>query len=314
MNPRTLQILAGALGVQALLAAATWWPRGAAVTGDVPLVTVPRDQVTRLVISGAPGDDGAPTASVRLERQGDTWVLPDLGNYPAKADKVSEVLDDVVGIVARTPIARQATSHSSLAVDAAGYGKKVELGDGTTTTTLLLGAASGQSVNVRVDGQDDVYAARGFSLWSLADSARSYYDTELLTVPTDDLESLTVRNAAGAVTLTRGPTGWSVAGVPPETPLDTNAIDGVVRKLATVRMTEPVGIEARPEYGLEGGVRVEWSVTTDGASVPGALSIGAATGSERYLRVDGKPYVVKVSSATFDPLTTLTVADLVRAE
>jgi hypothetical protein len=309
VDDRTVKWLGGALALQLGLAAFTCMPRGGGAAAEVDLVDLPREALTRIELHGGPEDEDP----LVLAREGEVWTLPELGAYPAAEAKVVELLDQVDALVGRAPIATQATSHGSLGVAADAFGRKLVLSDGASTRTVLLGAAGGKSVHARVDGEDAVYAVRGPSLWSFSDSARAYYEAEVLAVETGALERVSVVNPAGGVQLVRDASGWSLPDAPEGAALDRAAVDRLVRKLASVRMSAPVAREARPEHGLDGGTRVEWAVEVDGASEPGGLTLGAEDGADLFLRVDGAPFVVKVPKAGFDEWRTVTAGALLGA-
>ena len=44
-------------------------------------------------------------------------------------------------------------------------------------------------------------------------------------------------------------------------PVDANEADALVRRVATIRMSEPAGKDVTPEMGLDGKTRVEWSTS-----------------------------------------------------
>ncbi len=303
---RTNQILAGALAAQLAVAAVTWWPRTDASHTSAPLVDAAAADVTAVEIQGM-STPGAAADPVRLVREGDAWVVASAEGYPADSAKVGDLLDRLTGIELRDPITTQATSHEQLGVAADAYTRKVTLASGGRTSTFYLGAGQGSTVNVRRDGTGDVYRVAGFTAWSVGDAAARYFDPSYVKVDPAALSSLTVKNAAGALMLRRDGDTW-VSADDPTRPIDARAAQALARKLLDVRMSRPVSRTAAAEHGLDGGVRVEWTSTGEPAS--GAYTIGNESDGVRYVRADGREWVVAVAAAGLAQAQTATWTDL----
>lgn len=302
----TNQILAGVLAAQLALAAVTWWPRSDVASEAAPLVDAAAADVSAIEIQGmsAPGAAADP---VRLVREGGTWVVASANGYPADPGKITELLDRLTGIRLRDPITTQATSQRQLGVAADAYTRKVTLAAGGRTTTFYLGAGQGSSVNVRRDGTNEVYRVPGFTAWTVGDAPARYFDTSYVKVDPATVTSLTVRNAAGALTLRQEGGAW-ISAEDPTRPIDAREAQGLARKLLDVRMTKPVARGMAPDHGLTGGVRVEWTATGEPAS--GGYTIGAESEGARYVMADGKEWVVAVNAAGIAQAQTVTWADL----
>jgi hypothetical protein len=323
MTGRWNQILGIVLLLQVALVALTHWPQSAEDVTSKPLVTFPRDAITEIEItSGTEPGSTKPADSVLLVNKGtDGWVLANAYDYPADPSKVTDLLDKLMAISVRKPVATQETSQSSLKVADADFGRKVRVKAGSDELTFYVGAARSNAVNVRKAGEKEVYEARGVSEYQLKNNARGFYDSSYTSTTFDAIDHFTIRNASGTFTLVRrADKTWYVEGHE-AAPVDANETDSLVRRVATIRMSEPAGKEIKPEMGLDGKTRVEWSTTeTPPAAEDGTpaepvvrkhgLTIGATTDTMAYIKSDESAYVVKTYDSGMKPLREATVASL----
>jgi hypothetical protein len=148
-----------------------------------------------------------------------------------------------------------------------------------------------------------VYLASGLTSSDVSVRAASWIDTDYLTVAQDQVVALTLENANGTFSFVKDEAGtWSMAGLAVEETLDEGSVSGLVSRSATIRMIEPLGREARSEYGLDdpSAVLTVQTLDADGASHTHTLYVGARD-EERdayYLKSAENPYYVRVSSYT----------------
>ena len=323
MTGRWNQILGIVLLVQVGLVALTHWPRSGDNVPSQPLVTFARDAITEIEITaGSEPGSTKPADSVLLVNKGtDGWVIGNAHDYPADPAKVTELLDKLTALNVRKPVATQETSQSSLKVADADFGRKVRLKAGGDELTFYVGAARSTAVNVRKAGEKEVYEAKGVSEYQLKNSARGFYDSSYTATPFDSIDRFTVKNPSGTFTLQRrADKTWYVEGNE-AAPVDANEADSLVRRVATIRMSEPAGKEITPEMGLDGSTRVEWSTTeapppaddgTQGESVVRnhGLTVGATSETMAYVKSDDNAFVVKTYDSGMKPLREATVASL----
>ncbi len=331
MTGRWNQILGIVLLLQVGLVALTHWPRSGEDVASHPLVTFPRDAITEIEITaGTEPGSTKPADTVKLVNKGsDGWVIANAYDYPADPSKVTELLDRLTAITVRSPVATQATSQSSLKVADADFGRMVRVKAGADELTFYVGAARSNAVNVRKAGENDVYEARGVSEYQIKNNARGFYDSSYTSTPFDSIDRFTLKNASGTFTLVRrADKTWYVEGNE-AAPVDANEADSLVRRVATIRMSEPAGKEITPEMGLDGKTRVEWSTTeapvaseadAQGGTEDAAqgqpvvrkhgLTIGATTETMAYVKSDENAFVVKTYDSGMKPLREATVASL----
>lgn len=134
--------LAALLGGQLLLALVLGWggTRGELAAGapDQPLLVFAPEQIVQLHLAGADGD------TLVLERQGDTWVLPELHDFPVQGAKVEQLLDDLAALRRASPVATSAAARERFKVDEQRLKRRLTL---TPTqgepVTLFVGDSSG---------------------------------------------------------------------------------------------------------------------------------------------------------------------------
>ncbi len=309
---RTTTVLLGALGVQALLAVATWWPRDSGTVEAAPLVELEADAVTRVIVEG-PGDDAEP---LELVKEGEAWSIASSVGYPAQPDKVQDLIHQLLDIEVRRPVATKAVNHDTLNVGAKEWGKKVQLETGDASVEIVIGAASGRASYVRIAGEDEVYAARDLSEWSIKDRPTSYWDAEVVSLDVDSATAVTIAKRDGTVIeLASGDGGWLFEGEVPEGEMiDPDKIDRLASAACKLRLRTPVGTEALPEHGLEPAAAVV-TVTLEGEEEEGATStysysLGNTLEGEVYLQTPDSPFVVTVSEYTAKDLTEASVEGL----
>lgn len=301
----TNQILAGVAVLQLGLVALTWWPRSGEVREATTLVELSGD-IDKIVVEGR-NEPGAtePVKTVELGKQGGDWVVTTAHSIPADGDKVGELIDKFRDLTVRIPVASHATSHASLNVTEDDHARRVTLHAGDQSVTLIVGSASGQAANVRLQGEDEVYPVKGWNAWSIGERNDQYWDNKLLDVEPEAIDSLTVTRGDDGFTLAKGPDGWTAAGE--ETLLDPEEVDALLKVLANLRMAD---VEA--DAPLEAtAARVEWT----GDQVRGAIDIGVNDGrGNTPLRVDGKSWLFQVPNTSVKRWVELTLEDLEELE
>lgn len=299
------RILAAALAIQAGLTVVTWWPSGTrAEVAPQELVSLDADAVTALEITGRTVGGGEPD-TVTLRRLGDGWTVETLHGYPADEARVDELLRKLLDLQVRAPVATQPTSHARLEVADDAFTRKVRIEAGGESVELFVGASRGRDAHVRRGDQDLVHAARGLSAWSIADSARSWIDTQWLDVDREQVTTLSLANAHGAFTLEKEAEGWSVPGA--EEAVDADVVEELLQDLLRLRIRTVAAAQAAPEHGLDGSLRVSW--TTAGAGSE-AYEVGTIDEGRAYARRDGAPFVVELSASAVEKARDTRLTDL----
>ena len=118
------RILASILILQIILSVVVFWPRPVATGASEPLFPgLEADDIVALTIADGEGKSitlaRLPSPEVGRgaggEGRGD-WVLPDADDYPAQADKITPLLDKIVGLTTARLVTRTDASHKRLQV------------------------------------------------------------------------------------------------------------------------------------------------------------------------------------------------------
>lgn len=290
-------VLAGTLVVQLGLSALTWTSGTGQSAPAAKLVDLDREALTRIEVT----ESGPDAASVVLAKQGEAWVLADHGNYPTDPEKVSKLLDGLLDVQVRAPIATQATSHASLKVDSADFDKRVTLGAGDKAVALVVGAG-GKNAHVRRDGEDEVYRAVGLSPWSIGTRTSQYYATTYLEVDTASVSTLAIQGPDQDLSLVRDGETWLYQGEPAR----ASEVEGLLKKLATVRISD---LPKEPEF--DPAVTVSWTLEQDGASIEGSLLFSGEVDGKHLARASASEHTVLVGSYTVAPFLEASEATLV---
>ena len=240
MTGRWNQILGIVLLLQVALVALTHWPSSGDDVASRPLVTFPRDAITEIEITaGTEPGSTKPADSVKLVNKGsDGWVIANAYDYPADPSKVTELLDKLTAITVRSPVATQETSQSSLKVADTDFGRKVRVKAGADELTFYAGAARSNAVNVRKEGEKEVYEARGVSEYQLKNNARGFYDSSYTSTAFDAIDRFTVKNASGTFTLVRrADKTWYIEGNEAALAASAEPIRGDMNHVAWNRFT-----------------------------------------------------------------------------
>jgi len=303
-----VRALAGLLVVQALLALWTWWPSDRSDLVPRPLLDLEAEQIDALAIARRPAEGEEPDW-LRLERTDGGWVIASEMGYPADPARVEQLLDRLLGMRVRSPIATTAPSHNALSVGEQEYGRRVRIEAGDRERELVVGAARSDSVNVRFADETDVYLASGVSEFSLSDTPSSYWSRDYVSTSTDEIESFVVENQHGRITASRTDDGWRIAEADGRE-ADLRAVEDFLDEVGTLRLAEPVSPAVRPEHGLDGSTRIAWTLAADDQTVGGGYVVGRVEGGHAYVKADTVPFVVKVTATAVEPLRTASAARL----
>lgn len=246
---REHQILAGILAFQVILSIVVFWPRSAATGETKPVFPeVEAKDVIALTITDAEGD------SIALQRVGDGWVLPEADDYPAQADKVTPLVDKIVGLSTARLVTRTSSSHKRLQVSADDFNHRIEFetADGAKRTLYLGSSPQYGTTHFRVEGQNETYLTSEISGYETNAQAGSWIDTVYVRVSEEAITRVTLRNANGSFTFDRDDEGnWTMAGLAPSETLNETEVANTIGKAAALNILRPLGKEELSEYGMD---------------------------------------------------------------
>jgi hypothetical protein len=313
---KTIRILSIVLVAQLLLALgmSLTGPNLVAAHPNTPLFTLGDRPVDHLTIDGPDG------ARVVLAKQGQGWVLPDSGGYPADRTQADTLLSRLEGLQRGLPVATTQGALKRFKVSDESFERRVLLAHGDDTlATLYLGSSPGMHhVHART-GKDDAVYSVDFAVYEAPDKAADWEDKAVLQFPQDSLKSIDVagltlhRAPAPAVDKGADKSGANGEGKPASTAswqvdaagqgevINPAGAKDLAGKLARLRIGAVLGTEAKPEYGLDKPA-LTLSVTRKGGE-PLEYRLGP-TGKEGYavLKSSARPEYFRVPGYTADAL------------
>jgi hypothetical protein len=227
------------------------WSDASAGTAAHPLLPdLDAASVTRVELDGSEGK------SLTLEKQDGSWVVSDVGDYPADDQKVDDLIDKLAGLEVRRPVVTGRRYHKAFEIGDDDNRGRVRVYGGSTDrpeADLILGNSPNYRVqNVRRADENDVFEVRGLASYDVSPEPGSWAEKELVEVSEGDLVGLRLVNAAGTIELERDATGWHASA--PQSlvgaTLDDGSVDALLRSARSVRIDTPVGPVDEAAQGL----------------------------------------------------------------
>jgi hypothetical protein len=296
---RQNQILAGVLVVQILLVAVILWPKPAATVagGEKLFPELEASRVTRLKISDAAGQ------SIELAKNAAGWVLPGADDFPAQESVITPFLDKLAALKADRLVTQTEASHKRLKVDSAEFERLVELttDDGKSIKLYLGSSPTYLTVHVRPEGKNEVYLVSDLSAADASTQAAVWIDSTYLSVDQNQVTGLTVQNRNGLFEFDRSEAGdWTMRGLQADETFDTSRATSLLSRVATLRMTRPLGKSEQEAYGLKdpGAVVTVQTRDSSGAAKSYTLRVGTKDDEDNtYVVISSESkYYVRVAS------------------
>ena len=297
----TLQnrVLAGLLALQAAVLIVVFWPGSSGPGIEQLFPGLQEVNVTGVTITDSEG------RSIRLARSPFGCVLPDAGDYPCQQNKLPQFLNRIVPITTVSLVTETKASHARLKVADDDFERfiELELADGKRHRFFLGTSSRGRSAHARLEGQDQVYLAPGFSASDASVQAAAWVDPVYFSVPQDQVVALTLENGNGQLLLQKEESGdWKLDGVELERSLDQVKAQAMVNAAASLRMLRPLGKEESEAYGLGDPAAVLTFRTKEGESDTAELviRIGAKDDLDEgfVVKSSESPYYVVMAGAT----------------
>ncbi len=304
---RTIQILAGLLVVQIVVAALLLVLPAQSTQGRLrPLL----DQLSEADVTAVTIHE-RPDKEVRLAKKDDQWVLPDVDDYPVDKTKVSDLLGKLTSIQVGEPLATTAASHGRLQVSADSYNRRVDLTTSQGARRLFFGSSRGTSANVRLDGSDEVYLTTKLAPFDIASDLASWINTLYFTATEQEVGRVVLTTLSGTLTFQRNVSDvWEFQGLAAGETFNPSRLETILSRVSSLYMTRPLGKVEKPEYGLSRPAAVlTLTLKSDAAGAdPLVLAIGARDDKD-------STYVVKSSrSPWFVRVNAFVVEDIVNAK
>jgi hypothetical protein len=312
MNTRTLGlsrfqwILAGVLVIQIILAVVVNLPHNTRAESSPLVEDFDPAGIEDLVI------ENQSSPKLHLAKVNAEWVLPEAGDYPANADKVTEVLGKIQNINTNRLVTQTAASHNQLQVAQDNYIGRLTFTDSNGKPhTLYIGSSAGSgATHVRLDDMNQVYLTSELTSWEVTPTVSSWIDTTYITLEQDQLQTLRVENANGSFSFHKDESGkWTLDGLNEGEDLDSTGLETKINRLTTLRMLEPLGTSAQASWGLNQPLATAVFGLSDGTTV--SIAVGAQRENGNYgIKASNSPYYVDVAAATAETLINMDRASL----
>jgi len=280
-------------GVERTLIGAVGAPEGEkeALAGQLSLLPgVEEGDIVALTIADA--NDRA----ITLARVDGNWVLPEAGDYPAEAEAVTTLVTKIVGLRADRLVTQTSASHKRLKVAEDDFERRIDvhLADGTRQRLYVGNSPSWQTAHVRADGRDEVYLSGELTAQDAGAEATAWVDTLYLSLPREQVVRVIIENAQGTLVLEKEGDAWTLDGLASDETLDEATVNGLLTRVTSVSLLEPLGKDQAAAYGLDDPLAVVTVYTDDGnshvlrvgAQDPGDKTyVVASSGSDYYVRV-----------------------------
>ncbi|MEM7534947.1 MAG: DUF4340 domain-containing protein [Chloroflexota bacterium] len=294
------------LGAIALL----YWPSAEATESSPLLGELSAEDINELVVTNDSEN------SLRLVQTGSGWVLADRDNFPANPTKVEEIVDKLVAMETNRLVTQTDASHNRLQVAADSFAGKIDITiDGEKQTVYVGSAPSTGATHVRLDGESATYLTDGIAAWELNPQISSWIDTLYFETDRNTVTEFRLTNANGDFTFARenADSGWTQQGLLMGS-LDDTEVNTLLGRVVNIRMREPLGKSAQPDYGMDAPLATVTLITTntgsdgtEGASEAITIELGATDDEGNYaMKSSGSEYYVSVAAFTGDALVEAT--------
>nr|VFJ52744.1 MAG: protein of unknown function (DUF4340) [Candidatus Kentron sp. DK] len=259
---KTIGFLFLLLLVQIILAGTLLFssPDLSAVRPDTPLIALKDRKPDRLIIEGAEGDKTV------LQKEGDTWILPEHYRFPVEKGKVDSFLAQLQGLQHGHPVATTSATLARFRLTDEAFERRITLARGKETLeTIYLGSSPGvRQIHARTAEDTTVYSVP-FSAYQAPAKPEDWEDKALLSFPPEDIREIQV----AGLTIQRNPSGqtgesaprpndpasappvWFAEGLAEGESLDQAGVAELVRRMAELRIARVLGTQSKPEYGLD---------------------------------------------------------------
>lgn len=284
---------------QMIVAALVFLPRTlqSEMEGDRPLFAgVEASRIVALTITDGDG------ASIRMAKEGESWILPELGDYPLLADRVTPVLDKIAALKADRIVTETDGSHRRLQVAEDNFERMVsyEMEDGTVHAFYLGTSPTYGATHIRARGDDRVVLTGELTAYDLSVDSTAWADRAYLAIPKDDVVTLTVQNVNGTLEFGRDGEAWVLKGLAEGEVFDEVRFQTLLSRAVSVSMAAPLGRERKDEYGMaEPSAVVTLTTQSEGAGAKTyTLLVGAQLGDKQdyVFKVSESPYYVRVAA------------------
>jgi hypothetical protein len=302
---RLLIALAILIGLGAALAT-TLRSREAKTSIDKPtasLPTVKKEDVTELAIQ-RPGQ-----AQVVLQKQGDKWALTAPYSAEASKDAVDGMLDKLADLKAAGVAATRKENYEKLEVDAAHALHVVVKGGDKLLANLHLGAGRGGNTMVRVEGEEQVLAAKGSLRYAFDKDLKDFRKREITDLEASEITGLSLTSGKGTFKFQRATTegaAWTQVLGKAEKPIakfDPAQVETLANTAAHLRAADfAATTEPDSTTGLATPETKVALTKKDGSTMDISIGKQHSAGEDYFAKVSGSEVIYRLAKYSAERL------------
>ncbi|MFC1712229.1 DUF4340 domain-containing protein [Candidatus Poribacteria bacterium] len=248
---------------------------------------------------------------VKLNKEGETWLVATADNYPADQEAVEKILDTMTDLKSTLTASRSAEKHSQFEVDEESSVVVTMLGSDSedALARIFIGKMGPDfmSTYIRKADQDAVLLADGYLRGTFDRGPRGWRDRTIFDFDTTQVQSLTLTSQEkGEISIEAQEDGsWQI--IEPEvSPGEKDAVDGIISDISKLsaddfaEKKEPTDEDTDPlsEYKLD-EPQSKVTIELKDGSVR-ILHVGDISGQRYYVKREGKDAVFILSKSKID--------------
>ena len=273
-----------------------------AFEADTPLLALDLDSADTVTI------EGMEWAALRLARKDGGWVLPQKGDFPVSPAKFEQFTEKLLGARRSWPVGKTLVGARQFKVTPDRYERRVRFLKGEEVLgDVFLGSSPGfRKVHARLDGDDHTYAV-DFNAFDAPAEASSWYDTEILKTPVEDIARIDL----GAYALKAGDGGFQVEGLRENEETDAEPVRQLVERVAEVVFRDVLSKDGKTRFDA-GRPILEYAIETKAGSVIRHTVVSPKEGDHYVLKTSAHPHYFEVDRDRFDKLRDTSRVQLVK--
>lgn len=185
---------------------------------------------------------------LRMNKIGDRWVLPASDNFPADTTRIEGLIDKLRAAQRGWPDATTSEAATRFKVAEKTFAHKLTLlQDDKPVTTLYFGTAPTlRKRYLRVDKDAEIHSL-AMTPQDLESQAKDWLDRKILHLKADEI----ARVRLPEITLERTKDGLQPMGLQETEEPIKEGVDALVNQLTQLTISNILGKEAQPQYGLD---------------------------------------------------------------
>jgi len=249
------------------------------------------------------------TDTLEIEHQGDKWLLPNNGNFPASQRKVEQLLDTLAALEKGWPVARTRGAAQRFAVDEERFERKlILLSDDESRSTLYVGSSPGfRKLYVRPGDRDEIFAVE-FNIWEASAKTGDWIDTDILALDQSSVQ----RVEMPGIIMQRQDGRLQVMNLDENEQTNVDESSVLLGKLTGLRIQSLLGTELEPEFRQDDPA-LEIRMTTEGGEVLDYQFSKPQDASNYVLKRSDLDFYFEVAELAVNPIRKVTREKLVQA-